>query len=115
MVDGNAAGGHLFEVASRLDKGFRTLFIKRSFWAHATDNSTPANGDVGILVGQEDGGTDALVSAAGGICTLDSGQDRHTQLFQFSVPKKGGAVPSSVGIDLFLFRQLYAAAIDNPD
>ena len=90
-------------------------FVEKPLGAHAADDPSAADGDVAVLVGEEDGGADALVSATGGVGAVNPGQDRDAQFFQLRMPEKGGAVSAAVGVDLFLLGQLDAAAVDQPD
>ena len=96
------------------DQLLGAVFVKRTLGAHAADNAAAPYRYIGILVGQQDGGADPLVSAARGVGAVDAGQDGHAQLFQFRMAVKGGAVAAPVGIDFLLLRQFYTAAVHDP-
>ena len=115
MVDGNAPRWHLLEMTRGVNQLFRTLLIKISLGAHPTHNATPSNGDVRVLVSQKDSGANPLISPTGRVRPIYASQNGHTQFFQFGMTKKGGPVSPPIGIDLLLFSEFHAAAIDDPD
>ena len=63
---------------------------------HAGHDADAADGDVGILVREQDGRADALVAAAGRIGAVDAGEHRNARLLQLGVaeeaapPDRGG-------------------------
>ena len=66
-------------------------------------------------MGEQDGGADALVAAAGRVGAVDAGQDRNPHLLQFGVAKEGGTAAAPVGVEFFLLGELDTAAVDQPD
>ncbi len=115
MVNADAPRGGLLEMTGGLDDLLGAFFIKRALGAHAAHDPASAHGDVGVFVGQQDGGTDPLVPAAGRVGPVDPGQDRNAQLFQFGVAKEGGAVTPPVRIDLLLLGEFDPGTVDQPD
>ena len=114
-MDPHAARRDLFEMTGGLDNLLGPSFVEAPFRAHAADDPSSAHGDVGILVGQQDGRADSLVAAAGRIGAVDPGQDGDAQLFQFGMAEKGGPVAAPVRVDLLLFGQFDPGTVDQPD
>ena len=52
-----------------------------------TDADT-AYGHVGVLVGEQDSGADAVVSTTCRVCAVNTGEDRQSQLVQFRMAIK---------------------------
>ena len=66
-------------------------------------------------MGDEIGGADALVAAAGRVGAPDAGQDGDAKLLQLRMTEEGGAVSAPVGIDFLLLGKLNAGAVHQPD
>jgi len=113
-MDGNTAGGHLLEMTCCLNKLLSPVNIKRALWAHSAHNASTPNGDIGIFMCQKYCGAYALISTAGWVCSVYARNDGYTQLFQFSMAEKGGAISSPVGINFLLLGQFYSAAVYDP-
>ncbi len=113
-MDGNTAGGHLLEMTCCLNKRLSPVYIKRALWAHSAHNASTTNGDIGIFMCQKDCGADALISTAGWVCAVYARNDGYTQLFQFSMAEKGGAISPPVGINFLLLGQFHSAAVYDP-
>ena len=113
-MDLNPSRGHGFEFPGRLDDLLGHALVEKSLGGHAAHDACAADGDIAVLVGKKQGRADALVAAARGVCSVDGGEDGDAELVEFGVPEEGGAVASSVRIDLLLLRELHAAAVDEP-
>src|SRR5512139_3227803 len=104
-MDLHTSGRNRLELFRCLNNELRTFFIKTPFWTHPTDNTTPTDSNIAILVCQKDGRTDPLVSPTRRIGPIDSCQNGNAQFFQFSMSEECGSASSPVGIHLFLFRE----------
>ena len=114
MVNLHAAGGLLFEMTRGLYELFGTFQVKVSFRAHSADDATAAYCDIAVLVRQKDRGTDAVVSSAGGVCAIDTCQDRYSEFLELGVTEEGRATTASIRIDFLLFSEFHSGAIDQP-
>jgi len=115
VVDPRASRGDGLEVPRGLDERLGPFLVEVALGAHAADDAAAAHGDVGLLVGQQDRGADALVAAAGGVGAVDAGDDGNALLLELGVAEEAGALPPAVGVDLLLLGQLHAGAVDEPD
>src|SRR5512136_3427487 len=88
------------------------FFIKGTFGAHSTDNAATTDNNIAVLMSQEDGRANPLVSSAGRVGSIYSCQDRNTQFFQFRMSEESCSASSSVGVHLVLFREFHATAVD---
>ena len=70
------AGVFGFEVFGAADECLGGFDVDVPFGVHAADDAGTADGDVGPFVGDEDGGADPLVAAAGGVGAVDAVQYR---------------------------------------
>ena len=114
-MNAHAARRHFLEVAGRLNDLLGRLLVKVALGAHAADDAAAAHGDVAVLMGQQDGGADALISAARRVGAVNAGQDGNAHLLEFGMAEEAGAASAPVGIDLLLLRQLHAGTVDQPD
>ena len=91
------------------------VLVEGALGAHAAHDPAAADRDVRVLVGDQDGGADPLVAAAGRVGAVDAGDHRHAAFLELGMTEEGRAVASAVRVDLFLLRQLHAAAVHDPD
>jgi len=54
-------------------------------------------------VGEQDGGADPLVSAAGRVGAVNPGQDWNSILIEFRMTEKSGTGSTTTGVKFFLF------------
>jgi hypothetical protein len=101
-------------VARRLDERLGPLLVEGTLGAHAADDPAAAHGDVGLLVGEQDRGADALVSAACGVGAVDAGDDGNAFLLELRMAEEAGTLPPAVCVDLFLLGKLHAGAVNEP-
>ena len=101
-------------MAGRINDLFGAFLIKKSLRTHAADNTAPAHGDVGVFVGQENGGADTVIAASGRVGAINARHDGNPQFFQLRVSKKGRASSTPVRIDFLLFGEFYPTAVHQP-
>ena len=82
---------------------------------HAAHDAGAAHGHVGLLMGDQDGGRDGVVAAAGGVGAVDAHDDGDAHLVQLGVAVEGGAAAAAVGVHLLLLVQLNAGALQQVD
>ncbi len=100
----------------RLCNNFLEHFrVETAARCHTGNDADAADGHVGILVCEQDRRADALVSAAGRVGAVDARKHRHPGLCEFGMPEKRRTRTAPVGVKLFLFGELRAAAVDQPD
>ena len=88
--------------------------VESTLRRHTGNDTDTTHGDVGILVCNEDGRADCLISAPGRIRAINASEYRNAGLLQLGVPVKGRARATPVGIELLLIRQLHPAAVHQP-
>ena len=114
VVGGGVAGRARGERAGLLDQLFDHSGVEPALGGHARDDADAADGHVGVLVREQDGGADGLVAAAGGVGAVDAGQHRDARLRQLGVAEERGPRPAPVGVELLLLGQLRPAAMHQP-
>src|SRR4030042_4846576 len=98
-------------MPGRVDNLLSSFFVKRAFGGHTTHDTASAHGHVRFFMGKQNSRADGLITAAGRIGAVDSGDDRYAHLFQFRVTEKACSLTAAVGVNLFLFGQFYAGAV----
>ena len=66
-------------------------------------------------MGDQDGGADGVIAAAGGVGAVNADQDGNTHLLQLGVTVEGRAAGNAAGVDLLLLIQLHAGAVEHVD
>ena len=102
-------------MSGSVDNLFGSFFIKRTFWRHAADYTAATHSHVGFFVGKQNSRADCLVTAAGGIGSVDSGNNRYSHLFQFGMAEKACSLTAAIRINLFLFGKFNTGTIHQPD
>ncbi len=108
------AGRHCLELSRCIDKLLRCLLVEIAFWRHAAYDAGAADGDVAVLMREEQCRGDSLIAAARRVRSVDCGKNGDAQFVQLCVPEEGGPAPSPVCIHLLLLGQFYAAAVHKP-
>ena len=62
-------------------------------------------------MGDQDGGADGVIAAAGGVGAVDADDDGNAHLVELRVTIEGGAAAATVGVHLLLLVQLNAGAV----
>ena len=115
MVGRNIARRTSGELPGLRDELFDHLDVEPALGRHAGHDADATNRHVGVLVGQQNCRAGRLVSPTGGIGAVDAGKHRDARLLELgmAIKRRAGAAP--VAVELFLVRQLRAAAVDQPD
>ena len=87
----------------------------RSETSFAGNDADAAYRHVRILMCQQDGWANALISTTSRVRPVNSREHRDTGLRQLGMPVKWRAGATTVGVKLLLLGQFCAAAIDQPD
>ena len=78
---------------------------------HAAHDAGAAHGHVGLIMGDQHGGRNGVVAAAGGVGAVDAHDDGDAHLVQLGVAVEGSAAAPAVGVHLLLLVQLHAGAL----
>ena len=111
VMNGYAARRVGPEALGGLDLGQSRVHVHMGLGVHAAHDARAADRHVGLLMGQQDGGADGVVAAAGRVGAVDAYDDRDAQLVQLGVAVEGSAAAPAVGVHQLLLIQLHAGAL----
>ena len=114
-MDGHRSGRIGTQALGGLDLGQSGLHVNVGLGVHAAHDTGAAHGHVGLLVGDQHGGRNGVIAAAGGVGAVDAHDDGHAHLVQLGVAIEGGAAAATVGVHLLLLVQLNAGALQQID
>ena len=111
-MDGSGAGNAGSNSFLCLDQLLGGLHIHLTVARHTTHNASTAHRHVGVLMSQDDGGTDGMVSTASGVGAIKADNNGYTQLIQFSIAVERCTAAATIWIHLLLLIKLYTGAVE---